>query len=94
AAPGRILAAVAAGEPFPEAFQAGTGIGLDTAEREFWHRHSWQRWLPLATSSTTLWVGITLLAMYAARRRRLRDAAMRARWEEEDGGHEKSASGT
>jgi len=94
-APGRILAAVAAGAPFPEAFQAATGTGLDAAEREFWRRHSLQRWLPLATSSTTLWLAITLLAMYAARRRRLRDAALRARWEEEeDRGPENPAQGT
>ncbi len=84
AAPGRILAAAAAGAPFPEAFQAGTGTTLEAAETAFWRRHSLQRWLPLATSSTTLWLGITLLALYAARRRRLRDAALRAIWEEED----------
>jgi hypothetical protein len=89
-APGRILAAVAAGAPFPEAFQAGTGTTLEAAETGFWRRHSLQRWLPLATSSTTLWLGITLLALYAARRRRLRDAALRAVWEQED----RSAQGT
>jgi hypothetical protein len=89
-APSRILAAVAAGAPFPEAFQAGTGTALEVAETEFWRRHSLQRWLPLATSSTTLWLGITLLALAAARRRRRRDAALRALWEEED----RSSQGT
>jgi MYXO-CTERM domain-containing protein len=84
-APGRILAAVAAGTPFPAAFQAGAGTTLGAAEADFWRRHSLQRWLPLATSSTTLWLGITLLALLAARRRRRRDAALRALWEEEDG---------
>ena len=87
AAPARILAAVAAGEPFPEAFRAGAGIDLLEAEAEFWHRHSWQRWVPLVTSSTTLWLAITLLALIAARRRRRRDAALHARWAaEEDAG--------
>ncbi|MBV8201281.1 MAG: hypothetical protein JOZ15_11715 [Acidobacteria bacterium] len=85
-APGRILAAVAAGAPFPEAFQAGTGVPLDAAETEFWRRHSLQRWLPLATSSTALWLGITLLALAAAHRRRRRAAALRAQWSQEDDG--------
>jgi len=79
-APGRILAAVAAGAPFPDAFEAGAGLTLAAAEADFWRRSSLPRWLPLATSSTALWFGITLLALYAARRRRRRDAARRARW--------------
>jgi len=84
AAPGRILAAMAGGAPFPEAFQAGTGATVAAAEAAFWHRHAPQRWLPLVTSSTTLWLAITLLALYAGRRRRQRSAALRARWDEED----------
>jgi hypothetical protein len=84
AAPGRILAAVAAGAPFPEAFEDGAGTNLAAAEADFWRRHSLQRWLPLATSSTTLWLGITLLALYAVTRRRRRDAALRARWDQEE----------
>ncbi len=83
-APGRILAAVAAGAPFPEAFEAGTGVALDAAETDFWRRHSLQRWLPLLTSSTVLWLGITLLALYAAGRRRARAAALRAQWDAEE----------
>lgn len=79
-APGRILAAVAAGAPFPDAFEAGAGMTLAAAEADFWRRSSLPRWLPLATSSTALWFGITLLALYAVRRRRRRDAALRARW--------------
>jgi hypothetical protein len=92
-APGRILAAVAAGAPFPKAFQAGTGTALEVAETEFWRRHSLQRWLPLATSSTALWLGITLLALAAARRRRRRDAALRALWEEEDSPSQRTLDG-
>jgi hypothetical protein len=84
AVPGRILAAVAAGAPFPRAFEDGAGTTLATAEADFWRRHSLQRWLPLATSSTTLWLGITLLALYAINRRRRRDAALRARWDQEE----------
>jgi len=84
-APARVLAAVAAGEPFPEAFRAGAGMELSEAEAEFWHRHSLQRWLPLVTSSTTLWLAITLLALVAARRRRQRDAALHTLWAVEEG---------
>jgi hypothetical protein len=84
AAPGRVLAAVAAGAPFPEAFQAGAGTTLAAAEADFWRRSSLPRWLPLATSSTALWFSITLLALYAVSRRRRRDAALRARWAHEE----------
>jgi hypothetical protein len=92
-APGRILAAVATGAPFPEAFRIGTGTALDVAETEFWRRHSLQRWLPLATSSTTLWLGITLLVLVAARRRHRRAAALRARWEQEDSATQQTLDG-
>jgi hypothetical protein len=84
AAPGRILSAVAAGAPFAAAFEAGTGTSLAAAESDFWRRHSPRRWLPVATSTTTLWLAITLLALYAFRRRRRRDAALRALWEQEE----------
>lgn len=84
AAPGRILAGVAAGLPFASAFAQATGTPLAAFEADFWSGHSLRRWLPLMTSSATLWLGITLLALAAARRRRLRAAALRERWEEEE----------
>lgn len=83
-APARILAAVARGLPFDQAFARATGSSLTLAEDQFWSHYSLRRWLPLATSSATLWLAITLLFLYARRRRRLRDAALRARWDAEE----------
>jgi hypothetical protein len=81
----RILDGVAAGLPFESAFRRATGVTLAAAEGSFWDRQSfWYRWVPLLTSSVTLWLGITLLALYAIKRRRERDAALRRTWEEEE----------
>jgi hypothetical protein len=82
---GEILAGVRQGASFEEAFARATGETLEAAEERFWARQSfWYRWMPMLTSSVTLWLGITLLAIWAIRRRRQRDAALRARWEEEE----------
>ncbi|HEX2164197.1 MAG TPA: hypothetical protein VHM02_09630, partial [Thermoanaerobaculia bacterium] len=68
---GEILAGIAAGLPFEEAFRRAAGESLAHAEEEFWERQTfWHRWLPLATSSTVLWIGVTMLALLAIRRRR------------------------
>lgn len=81
----RILAGVRLGLPFEEALFRTTGVTLEELERSFWRRHSfWYRWVPLLGSSVTLWFGITLLALWAFRKRRQRDAEIRARWELEE----------
>ncbi len=81
----RILAGVGRGLPFEDAFRAATGSALAEAERSFWRRETlWYRWVPILTSSVTLWMLITLLAMWAMGKRRARDAALRRMWEEED----------
>jgi hypothetical protein len=81
----RILGGMALGLPIEEAFFRATGTSLAAAEASFWRRHSfWYRWVPVLSSSVTLWIGITLLALFAIRRRRQRDAQILARWEEED----------
>lgn len=81
----RILAGVRHGLPFPDAFEHATGRSLVAAEREFQRRLSlWYRWVPLLTSSTALWLAITLLALWAIRSRRARDAARLRRWDEEE----------
>ena len=60
---------------------------LERWEEGFWRRRLlWDRWVPVLTSSVTVWVGITLLALYAIRKRRQRDATIRARWELEEMG--------
>jgi hypothetical protein len=82
---GEILAGIAAGRTAEDAFAAATGEPLYAAEERFWRRQTlWHRWLPLLTSSTALWLGVTLLALWAFRRRRRRDAELMARWERED----------
>lgn len=80
-----ILRWVRRGLPFEAAFQLATGTPLEEAEGSFWSRQSlWYRWIPLLTSSVTLWLLVTLLALWAIRRRRARDAAQRAVWDEEE----------
>jgi hypothetical protein len=81
----RILAGVGRGLSFKDAFRDATGATLAAAEQSFWRRQSfWYRWLPILTSSVTLWLLITLLAIWAMGKRRARDAALRRVWEEED----------
>jgi len=82
---GAILSGVAAGLPFDEAFARATGTTLAGAERTFWESQTfWYRWVPFLTSSAVLWILVTLLALWAIRRRRKRDAALRAGWAAED----------
>lgn len=81
----RTLRGLARGMPFPDAFAAATGVTLADFERSFWRRYTlWYRWLPILTSSATLWIGITLLVLWAGKRRRERSAETVRRWEEEE----------
>ena len=81
----RVLAGVGRGLSFEDAFREATGATLAQAERSFWRRQSfWYRWVPILTSSVTLWMLITLLAIWAMGKRRARDAALRRIWEEEE----------
>jgi hypothetical protein len=83
--PAAILAGVARGLPFEEAFRQATGMTFDAAAADFTRRETfWYRWLPLLTSSVTLWIGITILALWAGGRRRARTAALHRRWEAEE----------
>ena len=80
-----ILSGVARGLSFEDAFRSATGVSLAEAEESFWDRQTfWYRWVPVLTSSVTLWLLITLLALWAIRRRRRRDAAIRRMWDEEE----------
>jgi hypothetical protein len=81
----RILRLVREGRSFEEAFMLATGMTLPMAEDDFWSRQRrWSRWLPFATSPYVLWIAVTLLALFAFLARRRRDAAIRARWAEEE----------
>lgn len=81
----RILEAMRHGLAFEEAFEHATGSTLAAAESAFWGRHAlWYRWVPILTSSVTLWMLVALLALWAIRRRRARDAEIRERWAAEE----------
>jgi hypothetical protein len=81
----QILTDIALGFPFEEAFYRRTGIDFARAEERFWHSHSiWYRWVPVLTSSATLWIAITILSLFAVKRRRERTAAIKRQWEEEE----------
>jgi len=81
----QILAAVASGSNFEEAYLWVTGTTLSEAEHDFWSRHTFlYRWVPVIGSSATLWIFISLLALLAFRRRRARDAELRQAWEREE----------
>ncbi|MEP0773585.1 MAG: hypothetical protein HRF46_04390 [Acidobacteriota bacterium] len=83
----RLLARLAAGDDLPDAFRAVTGVSLASFERRFFRTDAfWTTWVPFLTSSAALWMGITLLALLAIRRRRQRDAQLRARWAAEEAG--------
>lgn len=82
---GQILSLVALRIPFEEAFRRVTGESLGSAEDSFWRKQSfWYRWVPILTSSATLWLVITVLSLVAMSRRRQKDAALRRMWEEEE----------
>ena len=81
----RILAGVGKGAEFGEAFEAATGESSGDFARAYFRREAlWTTWVPFLTSSTVLWMAITLLALFAIRRRRERDAALREAWAEEE----------
>jgi hypothetical protein len=81
----RILASIGADMSFREAFVRATGDTVERAEHRFFVREAlWHTWLPFLTSSGVLWTVITALALIAIQRRRVRSAAMRRRWDEEE----------
>lgn len=81
----RLLERVRQGAAFRVAFREATGEPLARAERRFFRdRAFWHTWVPFLTSSVALWMGITVLALWAFARRRERSAEMHARWETED----------
>ncbi|HEX2254940.1 MAG TPA: hypothetical protein VHQ65_16870 [Thermoanaerobaculia bacterium] len=83
---GEVLAGLRDGAEFDTAFRRAAGESLAAAEEAFWNRQTlWHRWVPLVTSSTVLWIAITLLALATIRRRRARTAALEARWAALDG---------
>ena len=84
AAPGEVLARVATGTSFESAFGEVIGLNLVGAERAFRDRHRfWSRWGLFLTTSTSLWMIVTLIALYAILRRRQKSARLRKKWVDE-----------
>ena len=76
---------MAQGHAFHQAFRRALGSSLEAEEARFWrHLDIWSKWVPLLSSSTTLWLLITLLALWAFKRRRERDAEQLAAWDDEE----------
>ena len=84
-APAMVLDGVARDLSFNEAFHRATGESLAHAEQIFFERDVfWTTWLPFLTSTGALWMAITILALVAIRRRRVRSQQMLEAWEEEE----------
>ena len=67
------------------AFADVAGITPGAAESEFWQRQRiWTNWLPILTSTTTLWMAVTLLAILAIYRRRRRNLEIAKQWEKDE----------
>jgi hypothetical protein len=85
AAPAEILRRVARGVRFEAAFADVAGVTVFDAEERFWRRQRlWSTWVPLLTSTTAVWMLVTLLALFAIRKRRQKSAALRRRWKEDE----------
>ena len=88
AACSEILMRIRYGVPFDAAFAEVTGVPPAAAESEFWRRQRiWTAWIPVITSSTTLWIFVTLLAVVAIYRRVRRSRDIEKQWEKEEQDH-------
>lgn len=73
------------GVPFDRAFAEVTGATPSQAESEFWGRQRiWTSWVPILTSVTTLWLGVTMLAILAIYMRRRRNRQIEEQWAKEE----------
>lgn len=83
--PAAVLRGVARGLDFNEAFVQATGVPLPRAEYTFFEKDAfWNTWLPFLTSTGALWMAVTILALVAIHRRRVRSRQMIEHWESED----------
>ncbi len=85
AAPAAILRGLADGRSFDEAVARVTARSIPVVEADFWNRQrTWTLWIPVATSTAVVWLGVMGLAAFAVRRRRQRSEAIRRRWAAEE----------
>jgi hypothetical protein len=81
-----ILMQIGRGIPFDVAFADVIGVTPSHAASEFWkHQRIWTAWIPIITSTTTLWLSVTLLALLAIYVRRRRNRQIEEQWDKEDG---------
>jgi hypothetical protein len=84
-APAMVLDGLARDLTFDDAFYRATGDSLRQAEQIFFEKEAfWTTWVPFLTSTGALWMAITILALIAIHRRRVRSRQMLEAWEEED----------
>jgi hypothetical protein len=84
-APANVLDGLARDLSFDEAFRHATGESLAHAEQIFFEKDAfWNTWVPFLTSTGALWMAITILALIAIRRRRVRGNQMLEEWEDEE----------
>lgn len=84
-APASVLRGIGSGLSFEDAFAATAGVPLAEAEHRFFKEDAfWNTWLPFLTSTGALWMAVTLLALVAIHRRRVRSRRMIEEWEEEE----------
>jgi LPXTG-motif cell wall-anchored protein len=80
-----VLMRVHAGMDFDSAFATVTGSPPSHAEAEFWRsQRIWTSWVPIISSTTMLWLGVTLLALLAIYMRRRRNRQIEEEWAKED----------
>jgi MYXO-CTERM domain-containing protein len=85
ASPGAIAGAVAAGEPFEAAFLTVTGERVEDVAARAWAGHRrLTRWIPIATSPSSVWTLILAVAALAFVFRLRRRREQHRRWEEEE----------
>ena len=83
--PGAVLAGLARGGSFEDAFRRSTGVTLEEATASFYSRQNlWNLWLPALTSGVAFWTLVTMLALWAARKRREKSQRIRHGWEAEE----------
>lgn len=86
-----LLTAVRNGASFEAALKKITGLTPTDLTTEFWQQQRiWTTWIPIITSTTTLWLAVTALAVLAIYRHGRRNREIEARWakEEEDHRHD------
>ena len=80
-----VLSNMRSGMSFDTAFAKVTGVTPAVAAFQFWDSHqAWTAWTPVLTSTTTLWMAVTIMVFIAIYRRWRRSQEIERRWEEED----------